>query len=232
MLRGIFYLTVISAILLVIRIISTAPFRSLTPDAARHNISPTATPSEVTLLILGTYNSVRTELSIKEASDAVQPDTSSEPVSKLNHLQSSHALIVPLLSSSASEPETIREPALLRIRKRSSISLESSQTISKLAKRTATLHFPRELSDDNSLDARLLPLDRPGNQREVPLRDILSSYDRAYRMEKAADRKAGKKRAARKKKMAGMKLAVLGSDSKSVQAKVSKAGRGKASRND
>src|SRR5258708_15604293 len=36
---------------------------------------------------------------------------------------------------------------------------------------------------------RSLPLDQQGNQKGVPLRDILSSYERAYRSEKA-DRKS------------------------------------------
>jgi len=232
MLQALFYLTLITSITLVVRTISTAQFRSLTPDAVRPNPpmpNPTATPSEATLLILGSYNSIRTGLGIKEASDLVRRDLSSEPISKLNQLPSSHALIAPLLLSSASESKRIREPSLLRIRKRSSVFVESSQTISKLTKSSATLHFVRELSED-SVDIPLLPFDQQGNQKGVPLRDILSSYERAYRSEKVAEGVARKKRPARKKKTGGMKLAVLGSVPE--KGKVSRAGRGKAGRND
>jgi len=164
MFQGLFCLTLIISVLLVIRTIRTAQFPSLTPDAARHNrpiSNPTATPSEATLLILGSYNFIRTELGMKETSDLVQ---SSEPSSKLNQLPSSHALIAPLLSSSTSEPKRIREPTLLRIRKRSSVFVESSQSISKLTKRSAKSHFVHELSD-NSVDDPRLPLDRQANQK-------------------------------------------------------------------
>src|SRR5260370_26239561 len=124
MLQGLFYLTLITSITLVIRIISTAQFYSLTPDTVHHHLpmpNPTARPSEAPLLILGSYNSIPTELGIKEASDLVRRDLSSEPISKLNQLPTSYALIAPLLSSSTSESKIIRRPSLLHIHKRSSV---------------------------------------------------------------------------------------------------------------
>ncbi|KAF8334278.1 uncharacterized protein EI90DRAFT_3121605 [Cantharellus anzutake] len=245
MLRGLIYITLVMSIALTIRTLSTIHSRSFSVGALQHldmrTSNITATPlSGAPDLILGSYNAIRAELGLKAAPTLTRCNIVSSAHSpredKLGF--SSRALIAPLLSSSSSSSKLPHHPAIIRVRKRSLLSLESSQAISTLSRRSTKLRFARGLSGTQTepIEASSSsPVPHGETEKRVSLQNILSSFERAYRTAKAAEAKAGKKHSSvRRKKIAGMKLAVLGgSGSKRViPARVPRAGRGKAGRND